>query len=667
MSYKRPGRLALQATTSALVLLAMQQTAVAQETPAQEENEFLGTIQLGQSKREVQTDTAVPETEVDQEEIDDRQASTIAELVDSVPGVTLINGSTPTGSGINIRGFGANGTYGTDQKVAILVDDASVGSEELYRIGTQLYTDPSLYKRVDVIRGTVGSFEYGSGIIGGVVRLETKDASDFTGGMPGFKFRQTLGGHTNEDGFLSSSTLAWQPSENLEFLANYTWREQDDQEDGDGNTINNSAFELPSLLVKGRYTFGQDGAQSLSASYTQSETSDRDVPYDSFGTTSGIFGNVDRDTNSQTATLTYNYNPVGNDLLDLDVILSYANQEIDQEYVEGSSPYGSLDVVNADQQYETTKLTVKNTAFLTSGPLSHEVRTGIEFIRKDRMDANSAPGGRDDRQALFVIDQITFGEGWSFSPALRYESSDIDGTLDSGDKADYENDALMGGASLRYQFANGIALFGSYAYTESLPIIDDLEDPVYMKQPEIANTYEFGASYDRVGVFSQSDTLALKANYYNTNLGDVTSYSGVSEVDLEGVEIEGSYALKSGLYMDLNANITDAEETDAAGDISDWTNSPADSLLLSVGKHFGNFADLSWEIAAVDDASRNGTTTAGYVSHNLRATITPQEGFFKGTAFRLSLENAGDRDYTPLLSTRPAPGRNLKFSIARTF
>ena len=112
----------------------------------------LGSIILGESKREVATNTATPVTEVDQQKIDERQASTIAELVDSVPGVTLINGSTPAGSGINMRGFGANSTFGSDQKVLITVDGATTGSEELYHIGTQLFTDPALYKSVKVTR-----------------------------------------------------------------------------------------------------------------------------------------------------------------------------------------------------------------------------------------------------------------------------------------------------------------------------------------------------------------------------------------------------------------------------------------------------------------------------------------------------------------------------------
>ncbi|MEL7541176.1 MAG: TonB-dependent receptor plug domain-containing protein, partial [Pseudomonadota bacterium] len=274
------------------VAVAQEEADTSSETEASEDGEFLGELTLGQSKREVQTGTATPLTTIKQEEIDDRQANTIAELIDSVPGVTLVNGQTPQGSGINIRGFGANSIYGTDQKVAVLVDGATTGAEEIYRVSNQLFTDPYLYKSVDVIRGTVGSFEYGSGIVGGVVLLETKDASDFTGGEPGFGGALTLGGQTNGDGFNGSGIVAWQPNEKAEFLVNYTYREQDDQEDGNGDEIGNSAFELPSFLVKGRYAL--DDTHSIMASYTQSDTADRDVPYDTFVTGTDFFGNVDR-------------------------------------------------------------------------------------------------------------------------------------------------------------------------------------------------------------------------------------------------------------------------------------------------------------------------------------------------------------------------------------
>ncbi|MEH6743259.1 TonB-dependent receptor domain-containing protein [Hyphomonas sp.] len=655
---------ALLGATAIVSAVLLQAPASAQETAESETGEFLGTLTLGESKRDVQTDTATPVTVVDQEEIEDRQAGTVAELIDSVPGVSLVNGSTPTGSGINIRGFGANGTYGTDQKVAIQVDGASVGSEELYRIGTQLYTDPYLYKSVEVIRGTVGSFEYGSGIIGGVVRLETIDASDLTGGETGLAFRQTLGGATNMDGFNSSSTLAIQPTENLELLANYAWREQHNQEDGDDNVIENSEFELPSYLLKARYTAGD---HSLRASYTNSETTERDKPYDSFGTTGGVFGNVDRDTTSETVSLAYNFNPVSNDLINLDAIYTYANQEIEQECVVGSGPMGCFATVDADHRYETTKFTVKNAAYIETGALVHDLRTGIEFIQKERLDASSAPGGEDNRIALFAVDQIDFLGGWTFAPAIRFETSEVEGTLDDGSTASYDNDALMGGASLRYQFDNGLALFGSYAYTESLPILDDLENEIYMTQPEIGKTYEFGASYDRIGVFGQDDTLAMKANYYHTDQEDNTSYSGVDSIELQGLELEGSYARRDGYYVDVNANIVDAEQTRTDNSITDWTNAPANTARLTLGKRFARLADLSSEFVAADEADRNGTITPGFLTANLRATITPQEGVLKGTSFRFGLENLFDHTYTPLLSTRPAAGRNIKFTVSKAF
>ena len=113
-------RRALLCSASAMTLAMTSTVAVAQD--ASDEDGFLGLLVLGNNKRDVQTDTATPETVINAEEIQDRQASSIAELIDSVPGVALVNSGTPTGSGISIRGLGADGTYGSNQKVQILLD-----------------------------------------------------------------------------------------------------------------------------------------------------------------------------------------------------------------------------------------------------------------------------------------------------------------------------------------------------------------------------------------------------------------------------------------------------------------------------------------------------------------------------------------------------------------
>ncbi|TIX51691.1 TonB-dependent receptor plug domain-containing protein [Alteraurantiacibacter aquimixticola] len=674
----------LRVSVAMCAALSFHGAAYAQDAEEGEETEvadgeYLGTIDIGESTRAIQTGTATATTRINREEIEDRQANTIAELIDTVPGVTLINGATPIGSGINIRGFGANGTYGTDQKVLILIDGATTGSEELYRIGTQLFTDPLLYKSVDVIRGTVGSFEYGSGVIGGVVRLETNDAYDVLGGQPGVGLSQVLGGFTNGDGWSTSTTVAAMPSENVEFLANYSYREGGTQSDGNGDPIENSEFELPSFLVKGGVHFGQDNEHTIEASFSQSETSERDKPYDSFGTSGGAFGNVDRDTTSKTFVAGYYFNPIANDLIDLSLVYSFSDQDIEQEYVEGSSPFappGGFAVVSADHSYETSKVTLKNGALFSTGGVRHALRIGAEYIHKDRLDASSAPGGTDDRLAAFLVDELNLFRGFTLTPAIRYETSSVEGILDDGSAVSYDNDAFMGGVSARYELPFGLAVFGSWAHTESLPILDDLENETYMTQPEQGETWEVGASFDRVGVFTANDRVALKVNYYDTELTDNTSYSGVLEVYLEGFEIEASYATASGFYLDFNGNIVDGERLRTSGVIDDWTNLPNNTYRLAAGKRFGRTFDIRWEAYVSEDlTTRTGSITDGVTTyesstvegtnvHNLRASFTPDLDFIDNLTLRVSVENIFDKFYTDGLATRPAPGRTFKGSIS---
>ncbi len=659
-------RLPIRACLLCSAAITFSMPAFAQDSDISEDDFVLDEVFLGKSKREVQTDTPTAQTIVDQDEINDRQASTIAELVDSVPGVTLINGATPQGSGINIRGFGANSTYGSDQKVLIQIDDADVGSEELYRIGTQLFTDPALYKRVDVIRGMSGTFEYGSGAIGGLVRLETKDASDFTGGETGFRFHQSLSFATNANSTQSSSILAWQPTEDWEFLAQYVYSSADDYSDGSGNVEEATGFNNPSWMIKAKKTFG-DGDHALTFSYNNTTASDRDVPYDQFDPNSG-FGNVDRDYDTRTSTLKYEYNPIDNSLINVSAILSYADQKIDQSYVAGSSPneadpgfpYFEALLYDTNHRYETTKFTLKNVAAFSTGLVSHDLRTGIELKQRDRLDANFADGGTDDRLAIFIVDNMDFGNGLTLSPAMRYETQTI-----GNDSDEYDNDALMGGLSAIYEFNNGFAVFGSAAYNESLPIIDDLGTPAYMTQPEKARNYEIGFSFDRSSVFSESDTLGFKANYYMTHVWDITSYSTVDAVDLSGLEIEGSYSMQNGFYTDVNANIVDSDVK--MGTAEYWDTTPADSLRVTLGKRIGNELDLSWEVVANAKMTESTTPTGSSVVHNLRATYRPEFGVLQGTELRLGLENLFDLDYRTHLASRQAAGRTVKFSLAKTF
>lgn len=672
----------------ALPALAQQADVEIEEEETETGEGFLGTITLGESKRAVQTQTASSVTVIDEEEIRDRQGGSVAELIDSVPGVSLVNGNTAQGSGIAIRGFGAKDSFGNDQKVVIQVDGATRGSEEMYRIGTQLFTDPFLYKEVEVIRGTVGSFEYGSGAVGGVVRLETIDPEDVTGGETGFALRQTLEFQSNGEGVTHSTIGAWQPTEDFGLMFNYIERNLGFPEDGDGNIINPDRDEIddPSWFVKGKYRFGDDKAHSLEASYQNTKSSQFDVLFDSFDASFSFFGRVDRIIEAETAILKYAFNPVS-DLVDLSLQYSYTNEEIEQEAVFNPFMTPLLDV---DTQYETTTLELKNTSFFETGMATHDLTAGIKYANRDRNDndAGGAPGGEGKRWSIYAVDEISIGDAWTVTPALRYEHNEITGTppLNTGR---FTKDAIMGGLSVRYAFGNGLAVFGSGAYTEVMPIIDDLELPQgvppgtprkRIRTSEKSTTYEIGASFDRQGVFRENDKLAVKLTYFDTELWDVTSATDISggtglldEIDIHGLEIEASYAMLNGFYVDLNASITDADERTMAGVVQDYGNTPQDNLRLTVGKVFDDTYDLSWEAVFGDSITINGDPTAfasgeSYDVHNLRLTVAPKgNGVWEDTEFRIGIENLFDEQYTPNLATRAQPGRNFKLTLAKTF
>lgn len=654
---------------------AVEQGEEEEETEETEDGQQIGTVDIGESVRSVQTATATPVTVINREEILDRQANTVAELVDSVPSVSLVNGSTPIGSAISIRGFGFNPPFGTDSKVSIQIDGAVADAEEIYRLGNQIFTEPDLYRTVEVIRGTVGSFEYGSGIIGGVIRLETVDAFDLTGGEAGIALNQTLGYFTNGDGFQSSTTLALAPTDRIELLGNFTWREQENQIDGNGDEIGNGEFELPSFLLKAGVYLDPDKEHYLRASYQQTTTADRDVPLDTFITTTDFFGNVDRDTLSQVAILRYNYNPLDNDAIDLLAQFSYTNQRIDQTFIPGSTNPPGFDrfvsgLGNADLQFEIYQGILKNAAFFETGSIRHSLRTGVEFRSRVRADANSAPGGVDNRLAFFAVDEIALTRGLTITPAIRYETQDVDArpSLNDGTNFSSGRDALMGGVSARYEFPMGLSFFASWAQSDNLPIIDDLENEVLREQIEVSETYEFGAAFNRVGLFADNDQIAIKVNYYNTEIDDLSSTFGVLGVQTEGFEAEASYATQGGFYIDFNASIISGEETRRDGTVGDWRNLPQNTYQGAIGKRFGRVFDVRWETILTEDRVQDGVVDGeGFDIHTLRAIVSPERGLLEGLTLRASVENIFDTFYQPARSLRPAPGRNFKFTVLKRF
>ena len=252
-------------------------------------------------------------SQVDQEQIDRRMASTPEQLLFGIPGVATQSDANRAATSVNIRGLQDFG------RVAVIVDGARQNFQRTGH-GTQslLWIDPELVQQVDVIRGPVAN-TYGSGAIGGVVFFETKDASEFL--RPGETWGTSVTGRydTNGQGWTTSATGAYKFNDVADILGNIVWRDFDNYKDGDGNEVAGSGFDVLSGMLK--------------STIRPTENSELKLGWIGANDSWTEGGNTyDMDVKQNTFTARYNIIDEDKSWLDLHVNLAYNQADLDQTY-----------------------------------------------------------------------------------------------------------------------------------------------------------------------------------------------------------------------------------------------------------------------------------------------------------------------------------------------
>ena len=104
---------------------------------------------------------------IDREEIEALQPLTVADILRTVPGLTVSNtGGLGQPSSVFLRGSESD-------HVLVLIDGVKVGSTTLGSTSFQ-YLDPDQIERIEVVRGPRSSL-YGPDAIGGVIQIFTRD------------------------------------------------------------------------------------------------------------------------------------------------------------------------------------------------------------------------------------------------------------------------------------------------------------------------------------------------------------------------------------------------------------------------------------------------------------------------------------------------------------
>lgn len=101
--------------------------------------------------------------------------SGIVDAISNIPGVdTGFDNGRQIGQDFRIRGFG----YQSENRVIIMQDGVPRSANLFSNHISSFRTDNDILKRVEVVKGT-SSILHGSGAIGGIIGMQTKDAKDY--------------------------------------------------------------------------------------------------------------------------------------------------------------------------------------------------------------------------------------------------------------------------------------------------------------------------------------------------------------------------------------------------------------------------------------------------------------------------------------------------------
>jgi iron complex outermembrane receptor protein len=156
------------------------QLSAAEQEAVELENVVVTATRDSEKERQVPYNVTV----INEEDIQQSNAQDVADLLRTVPGVTVSNNTAnPKGSSVDIRGFGETGSLNT----LVLVDGRRINQIDISGTDwSQISLDQ--IERIEVIRGG-GSVLYGDNAVGGVVNIITKKG----GGQPSVQ-AEALGG-----------------------------------------------------------------------------------------------------------------------------------------------------------------------------------------------------------------------------------------------------------------------------------------------------------------------------------------------------------------------------------------------------------------------------------------------------------------------------------------
>ena len=450
----------------ALVTAAIIGSSVTGMTQAEEAIK-LGDVVVTASRTAQSIDeTLAPVTVITREDIERKQATSVTELLDTVPGVSVTtNGGPGSNASIFIRGADFEETL-------VLVDGQRIGSATLGTTSIQ-YLDPQQIDRIEVVRGPRSSL-YGADAIGGVIQIFTRKGH----GKPKLMVRAGTGSRdTNQLGVNFSGSVdktSYNLGASLFETQGYDFT-NDNFSSNAGKNLDKDAYRNKSLSAN--FSHQLDDALELGASFTHVE------------------GKNEYDDKYSTAKYAHQE-------FKTTAVKAYGNLEVNDAVISkldlGYSKNHSNDVVTGkdDSKFVTKRVsaTWQNDIALSETQL---LTAGLDYykdsIESSNVYADPKTGKEHDSRynyAAFAQDQISFN-GADLQVGLRADKNEAYGTNNTGN------------ISLGFDLPTGQRLISSFGTGFKAPTFNNLYFPKVGNpdiKPERSKNYELELRGQNQGV-----------------------------------------------------------------------------------------------------------------------------------------------------------------------
>jgi len=623
------------------------------------------------------------------EQIELRNPAKIDDLLRELPGVDMQGGPRRIGQDITIRGMGG-------QRVVTTLDGARQNFDAGHK--GRFFLDPDLLREVEVVRGS-NSALHGSGALGGVVSMETKNASDFLRGPETFGFRAKYGFSTvNNEPYYSAGAFG-RFADKVDVLGNVSFRDSGTLKQGGGRELANSAEELTDVFLKTQVRPTENQRLSLSYIDFNEEGRQPNNPDSNPNTTDNPI--VNRTTKNRTLALNYAYAAPNQDYLNPTFKLYKNTLDVDENRVVPATP-ARLDATHL----ETWGFDLYNTSYVDFVGMRHALTYGTEYYNNEQSGfrngalRQSYPTAEGNVAGYYLQDEIYITKTFTLTPGIRYDV--YEGSASSVTSRSIDESQVSPRLGANWRATPWLDVYGSYGYGFRAPSLTELYVagshlgpqnqfiPNPNLRPEKTKTAEAGARLKFDNVWQSQDALRVKAGYFHTEAEDFidtvvtitnpvtfagsTTNANIPQAEIAGLEAELRYDMGRAFATVGYSRIRG--ENEITGRPLDSI--PADKLVTVIGGRVPGYSlifGLRSEFVAEQDRVSGvpfitGTaatpTTSGYAVHGVFLSWLPSPEFAKGLRIDAGIDNMFDKAYRRHLASLYEEGRDFRFAITYT-